>query len=173
MEQNEQNENEKEYSKRITVYLSAKLLSEVDEYRTDLGYSTRSEMFRKAFTVLRYVYPSKEGNSSQPSIHGKLNSLAEQMNTMQAEIENLRLEREMLYSKVHEHDTQQIDLDAVAEEVFEIIQDPKRFDGSVKDFVIEGYFSEKYAPGVVFQALLRLVHHGKLKEKEGLYSVRG
>lgn len=129
-------------------------------------------MFRKAFTVLRYVYPTKESSSTTPTIQGKLNGLGKQMNKMQAEIERLQIERNTLHAKINEHDTKKVDLDAVAEEVLTIIRDPKRFDGSVKDFVIEGYFSEKYDPGVVFQALLRLVSQDKLIERDGLYEVR-
>ena len=132
-------------------------------------------MFRKAFTVLRHVYPhpSKEGApNSPPTIHEKLNQLREQMSKMQAEMEKLRIEREVFHSKVYEHDTENTELDVVAREVFDVIQDPKRFNGSVKDFVIQDYFSTKYSPGIIFQALLRLVNQGNLKEKEGLFSVR-
>lgn len=160
----------KEPFERVTVYLPPKLKEEMDDYIKEKKYGNRSEMFRKAFQILKHVFPL--GESTETSLHQKLDQVLDKIDEVHLAQERAKAEQRAIDSEFKNYSNNDLNLTSIAIEIFETIKDPEKFNGIVKDFVLMDYFRDKYSRGIIFKALLELVNKNKLIERDGLYEIR-
>jgi len=137
----------------------------MNEYWDEMGYSNRSEMLRMAFRTLKQVYGSSK--RSDTSIGEKLANIEHKLEELYLDLKLTEKQEEMLESDLE----LELNFDMIAAELLEAIEDPKLFDGSVKDFVIIDFFKNKYSRGVIFHVLSELKKQGKLTLKEGVWRI--
>ena len=142
----------------------------MDDYIRKQNYGNRSEMFRKAFQILKHVFPL--GESTETTLHQKLDQVLDKIDEVHLAQERAKAEQQAIDSEFKNYSNNDINLTSIAIEIFETIKDSEKFNGIVKDFVLMDYFRDKYSRGIIFKALLELVNKNKLIERDGLYEVR-
>ena len=155
---------------RVTVYLPPKLKEEMDDYVREKKYGNRSEMFRKAYQILKHVFPP--GESTEANLHQKLDHILDKIDEVRLAQERAKAEQQSIDTEFKNYSNNDINLTSIAMEIFEAIKDPEQFNGIVKDILLMDYFRDKYSRGIIFKALLELVSKEKLIERDGSYEVR-
>jgi hypothetical protein len=153
------------------IYLSPSYKDEVLEYQKEMGYSSLSEMFRTAFRIMKQVLGSKHSHEPrEPSLAEKLSSIEKRLSELQLEATLVKKQKEMVKEEIVATESE-FNFDEVATELFNVIQDPDQFNGSVKDFAIMDYFKDKYSRGIVFYVLTELEKKGKLALDNGVWKI--
>lgn len=169
MEGDQEKQAKKKNTIRISVYLPENLLKEMDKYKRDHGYATRSALIRHAYKTHRLIYDK----SSSP---GDL-SLTDRLENIEKTIEEFQLELKLALNRKQdiEHEIEatelNINFEEVASELLAAIKDPQLFDGSVKDYVIIDYFKGEYSRGIIFHVLSTLKNQGILSLKDGVWEI--
>lgn len=152
----------------ITVYLTPGLLKEIDDYVKVKKYGNRSAMFRKAFRILKHVFPLDSSEKADFSIEDKLNRIEQQLKelTLQKELETVK--EEVVYSKICTEELD-VDFETISSEMLAVIEN--EFQGNVKDFVVTDYFKNKYSRGITFHVLSKLKEQKRLSLKNGVWKI--
>lgn len=124
-------------------------------------------MFRSCFRIAKHVLTS---NSESP---GEI--LSNQLNRIEQRLDEISLEQTQIERRDDSIKTEfkdvsiEYDFDAIGREILDVIMDPNKFNGSVKDFVIIDYFRGSYSRGVIFHALTKLKEKGIVELKNGVW----
>lgn len=182
-EEKPNSEKAKEDSIRISVYLPSELLDEIDKYKKEKNYTTRSELFRMSFRILEKIYPIGGKEGSRKSIEEYLMDIETRLEEIKleqniVEKEDSLLQNKSLQIQLEEEDLQNEILDLTPEDIpdfseieEEIIEFLKSYpDKRIKDFVLMEHFRKRYSESVIWAVLIHLKKQNKLKLKNGIWS---
>jgi len=169
----EKKEKKKETFIATTIYLPPDLKTEIDIYKKEKNYGTRSELFRRAFYILKKVYPldSSTTQSEERSLFDRLESIEQKLQELKTEkdlkekeLETLDRRQKLLERASSSLDDDTLpDSDKIEQELLEILGEL----GPMKDFVLMNHLGDKYDRGVIWKKLMNLQQEKKIAIKEG------
>jgi NurA-like 5'-3' nuclease len=149
-----------------TVYIPRRLLEEMDEYTEEQGYGTRSAMLRRAFFVLKKVFPIHSDPSQQEgkSLFNRLDSVEQKLEKIKLEQELdekekklLRKRREIIKNGTVEAETDELlRVKQIRNAIIELLREF----GPLKDFVLMDKLGETFERGEVWKVLMELQEGG-------------
>lgn len=160
---------------QIPLYLPRKMLWDLDEYKTKKNFGNRSQTIRRGIKTLMKVFPLEDGSDQK-----KTKSLFQQLNSIQEQIEDLKLEKQLNEKEKEtlEYRKKLLKEDALdaapppnLEEVKEAILDLLREFGPLKDFVLMDKLGETYERGAIWRGLMELQEEGKVKNDKNKWCI--
>lgn len=175
-EKDQEEEGDARYIAR-SVYIPDDLLDEMDEYKEAKGFGTRSEMLRRAFFVLKKVFPLDSETSQQ-----KEKGLFKRLDSVEQDLEEMRLKQQvdkkekMMVKKRQaiirngtvKTDTEELErVRAIRNDITELLREY----GPLKDFVLMDKLAEQYERGEIWGILMELHEEGIVKNKKDKWDI--